>query len=121
MISPLTEQQVNSAKLDQPPCPLKAKLILCSTPRSGSYLLCRAMIHHGIGVPHEYFNGINAGVIGSRLGVGTINSCDLEIDGSRRRAYINALLKCRTVNGVFATKIQGGNSHSILRICQVWN
>jgi LPS sulfotransferase NodH len=108
MIEPLSEKQVNSADLDQPPCPVTAKIIICSTARSGSYLLCRSMIHHGIGVPHEYFNGINAATIGSRLGVGTLTVGDLEVDGSARQAYTAALLKHRTVNGIFATKIQGG-------------
>jgi LPS sulfotransferase NodH len=108
MAKPLTEEQVNSGDFDQPPCPVKIKLIICSTPRSGSYLLCRAMIHHGIGVPHEYFNGINASTIGPRLGVGNVATPELEIDGPARQAYIAALLKHRTVNGVFAFKIQGG-------------
>ena len=80
MIKPLTKSQVNSGDFDQPPCPVKIKLIICSTPRSGSYLLCRAMIRHGIGVPHEYFNGINAGFISSRLGIDRVTSRELEVD-----------------------------------------
>jgi LPS sulfotransferase NodH len=108
VISPLSEAQVNSVKFDQPACPIKVKLIICSLPRSGSYLLCRAMIHHGIGVPHEYFNGLNASTIGPRLGVASIASPELEIDGPTRQAYIEALLRHRTVNGVFAAKIHGG-------------
>ena len=66
------------------------------------------MIHHGIGVPHEYFNGINAGVISSRLGLDKVTSRELEVDGKERQAYIAALLEHRTVNGIFAAKIQGG-------------
>jgi LPS sulfotransferase NodH len=108
MIEPLTESQINSAKFDQPRCPVKTKLIICSTPRSGSYLLCRALIRHGIGIPHEYFNGINAGVISSRLGLDKVTSPELEVDGKERRAYIAALLEHRTVKGIFAVKIQGG-------------
>jgi len=66
------------------------------------------MIHAGIGIPHEYFNALNAGIIGARYGLGTITSDDLETDGSKRQAYITALLERRTVNGVFAVKIQRG-------------
>jgi len=66
------------------------------------------MIHAGIGIPHEYFNRMNAGIIGTRCGLGTITSDDLETDGAKRRAYIAALLRHRTVNGIFATKIQRG-------------
>ena len=108
VINPLTEAEVNSAKFDQPPCPVKTKLIICSTARSGSYLLCRAMIHYGIGIPHEYFNATNASTLGPRLGAGNIASPELEIDGPARQAYIAALLRHRTVNGVFAVKIQRG-------------
>jgi hypothetical protein len=32
------------------------------------------MIHHGIGIPHEYFNVVNAAIIGARYGLGTITS-----------------------------------------------
>ncbi len=66
------------------------------------------MIHHGVGVPHGYFNGINAGIISSRFGLNRVTSRELEVDGEERRAYIAALLKHRTVNGIFAAKIQGG-------------
>lgn len=108
MMKVLTEQEVNSPDFDHPPCPLSAKIIICSTPRSGSYLLCRAMIHHGIGVPHEYFNGINASSISARLCSQQIDSSHLAVDGEERREYISTLLKHRTVNGIFAAKIQGG-------------
>jgi trehalose 2-sulfotransferase len=107
-MTPLTEAQVNSAAFDQPHSTPRVKIIICSTPRSGSYLVCRAMIHHGIGVPHEYFNGLNASVIGARFGLGTIYSSHLAVNGPERRAYISALLQRRTVNGIFAAKIQGG-------------
>lgn len=116
MIKPVTEREVSSGAFDQSPCPTRKKIIICSTPRSGSYLLCRAMIKHGIGVPHEYFNGINASMIGPRFGLGVINSRDLEVDGPTRRAYINALLTHRTVNGIFAAKIQGGQFAQYFRI-----
>jgi glycosyltransferase involved in cell wall biosynthesis/LPS sulfotransferase NodH len=103
-----TERDVNGAAFDQTACQVGAKIFICSTGRTGSYLLCRAMIHHGIGIPHEYFNGINAGIISTRFGLGTITSRDLEADGPARRAYIAALLERRTKNGIFAVKIHRG-------------
>ena len=103
-----TEQEVNSEAFDQPVSRAYVRIIVCSTPRTGSYLLCRAMIHAGIGIPHEYFNSVNAAIIGTRYGLGTITSDDLETDGPKRRAYIAALLENRTVNGIFAAKIQRG-------------
>ena len=103
-----TEQEVNSEAFDQPVSQLCTRIIICSTPRTGSYLLCRAMIHAGIGIPHEYFNSLNAAIIGTRYGLGAITSDDLETDGAKRRVYIAALLEHRTVNGIFAAKIQRG-------------
>jgi trehalose 2-sulfotransferase len=115
MVQPLSEQEVNGAEFDHQPCEVKRKLIVCSTPRSGSYLLCRAMISNGIGVPHEYFNGINASVISSRFGLDKVTSPELEVDGKERRAFIAALLDRRTVNGIFAAKIQGGQFHQYFK------
>lgn len=108
MLKVFTEQEINGPDFDHPPGPLTAKVIICSTPRSGSYLLCRAMIHHGIGVPHEYFNGLNAGSISARLCSQRIDSRHLAVDAQERREYIRTLLEHRTVNGIFAAKIQGG-------------
>jgi LPS sulfotransferase NodH len=103
-----TERDVNGAAFDQTTCQVDAKVLICSTGRTGSYLLCRAMIHHGIGIPHEYFNPVNAGIIGARYGLGAITSHNLETDGPARRAYITALLERRTKNGIFAAKIHRG-------------
>jgi LPS sulfotransferase NodH len=101
------EMEVNSELFDRTPCPVRAKVFICSTQRTGSYLLCRAMIHHGIGVPHEYFHYLHAGIIGARFGIaGLPNGQPLETDGVLRRAYTSALLDRRTVNGIFAAKIQ---------------
>src|SRR5205814_3422969 len=65
-----TEAQMTSELLDQPqfsgePC----KIFICSTPRSGSYMLCRYMINAGLGVPHEYFNPVIIRDIAPRLGL----------------------------------------------------
>jgi LPS sulfotransferase NodH/glycosyltransferase involved in cell wall biosynthesis len=102
----LSERALNGAAFDQAWQAPRIKLIICSTERTGSYLLCRALIHHGIGVPHEYFNNLNAAAIGPRLGIAALeDGRRLATDGEARRAYIDALLKSRTRNGVFAAKI----------------
>ena len=66
-----SEHQVSSELLDQPAfAGAPRKLFICSTPRSGSYLLCRYMINAGLGVPHEYFNPIIMRQIAPRFGLG---------------------------------------------------
>lgn len=119
-----SELQISSELLDQPEFSGEAKKIfICSTPRSGSYLLCRHMINAGLGVPHEYFNPIVMQQIAPRLGLGK------NIDGLswwprgrkdrillRRRQepaaelaflqkYLEILLARRCQGGVFAAKI----------------
>jgi LPS sulfotransferase NodH len=101
------ELQLSSELLDRPPCPVRAKVFICSTPRTGSFLLCRAMIHHGIGIPHEYFHSMHAGIIGPRLGIGALrNGGLLKSESELRRAYITALMARRTNNGIFSAKVQ---------------
>lgn len=101
-----SELDVDGEAFDRPACPLHAKIIICSTERSGSYLLCRAMIRHDIGVPHEYFHWLHAKIIGPRVGLSAFqDSGTLASDARARRDYIAALISRRTVNGIFAAKI----------------
>ena len=101
-----SEMQVSEGLFDQPPCPVRAKVFICATERTGSWLLCRAMFHHGIGVPHEYFNNKHTGLIGPRFGIQALaDGRQLGSDSIARRAYIEALLDRRTANGIFAAKI----------------
>jgi LPS sulfotransferase NodH/GT2 family glycosyltransferase len=101
------EQQVSSELLDRPPCPVRAKVFVCSTPRTGSYFLCRAMIHHGIGIPHEYFHFLHAATIGPRVGINALrNGWLLKTDSGVRQAYIQEVMNRRTVNGIFSAKVQ---------------
>src|SRR3954454_14110809 len=66
-----TEAQMTSELLDQPEFTGEPrKIFICSTPRSGSYMLCRFMINAGLGVPHEYFNPVIMREIAPRLGLG---------------------------------------------------
>src|SRR5437762_12723397 len=66
-----TEAQVTSELLDQPEFNgAPSKIIICSTPRSGSYMLCRFRINVGLGVPYEYFEPEIMREIAPRLGLG---------------------------------------------------
>lgn len=119
----LTESQVSSALLDQPRFDgMPKKIFICSTPRSGSYLLCRFMIHAGLGVPHEYFNPILMREIGARLGLrGLLRDLKWRsrhpLDAFPPRkwtrqaemrfidAYIRQLVPIRCQRGIFAAKV----------------
>jgi len=118
-----TEAQMSSELLDQPECTGEpVKVFICSTPRSGSYMLCRHMINAGLGVPHEYFNPVIMREIAPRLGL------DRSIEGLKWRCrsiwdrlpfgnadrvreanflarYIGALIPRRCQRGIFAAKI----------------
>jgi LPS sulfotransferase NodH len=119
-----TELQIGSEMLDMPVFAGEPKKIfICSTPRTGSYLLCRHMINAGLGVPHEYFNPIVMRQMAPRLGL------ERDISGLtwwprgrkdrlllRRRGepaaeiaflekYLAFLLARRCQGGVFAAKI----------------
>lgn len=118
-----TEADVSSELLDQPLFAKEPKkLFICSTARSGSYLLCRYMINTGLGVPHEYFNPIIMRQIAPRLGLGAAieklqwpprNLRDrLPFATAARRQeeaflgkYLAALLPLRCQNGIFAAKV----------------
>jgi LPS sulfotransferase NodH len=118
-----TEAQITSELLDQPEfigdC---AKVFICSTPRSGSYMLCRYMINAGLGVPHEYFNPVIIRQIAARLGLaGSVERLkwrarskrDMLPFGRAERAaetdflgkYVSALVPRRCQKGIFAAKI----------------
>ena len=119
----LTELQMSSELLDQPSFDGKRKkLFICSTPRSGSYLLCRTMIAAGLGVPHEYFNPVVIHQMAPRLGladsVGPLQWLPrgrLDRFGLRKAVraaeadflpnYIRVVLERRCQGGVFAAKI----------------
>jgi LPS sulfotransferase NodH len=118
-----TVAQLTSELLDQPEYTGEpVKIFICSTPRSGSYMLCRYMINAELGVPHEYFNPLMMREIAARLGLGK------SIEGLkwRRRSvrdrlpfvvadraaevnflakYVSALIPRRCQRGIFAAKI----------------
>ena len=97
---PLTEARLNSADADVPEsAPVARRLIICTTPRSGSYLFSHLLIRAGLGLPHEYLNPTNVSALKDRV----------ELGGDRRKAdeeYLQWLDSARTTpNGVFAAKI----------------
>jgi LPS sulfotransferase NodH len=103
-----SESDLIGEAFDQPPSPQRSKLFICSSPRTGSYLLCRAMVHHGIGIPHEYFNTRHIQTIGPRWGISELKAPErLRAESDLRRRYIGAILQRRTRNGIFAAKLQG--------------
>lgn len=88
--------ELDQASWDRPDGgPPRARVAICSTPRSGSYLLCRQMINAGIGVPTEYFRPQ------------TVTSLSARFGAAGDAGYIDALESNRTAaNGVFAAKLQ---------------
>jgi LPS sulfotransferase NodH len=118
-----TELQISSELLDQPEfADQPKKILICSTPRSGSYLLCRQMINAGLGVPHEYFNPIVMRQMAPRLGLesdirgltwrhGWKNRLLLRrgrgpvAEAAFLRKYLSFLLTRRCQGGIFAAKV----------------
>ena len=70
--------------------------VICSTPRSGSGLLCRALAGTGVlGVPDEYFNEVTRDTLAQRWG------CAGDLD-----SYVDAVHAHRTTStGLFGTKL----------------
>ena len=78
--------------------PPEHRVLICTTPRSGSYLMCRQMINARLGVPHEYFRGRTTALLAKRYGI--VRPGDLD-------GFVDALEAHRTTdNGVFAAKLQ---------------
>ncbi len=96
--------QVSGEAFDHAPAHVDSKLFLCSTGRTGSNLLCRALTHNNIGVPHEYLNYVHAGIIGKRFGFSVEDQVFLD-DANLRHSYLKRVMDCRTVNGIFAIKL----------------
>jgi LPS sulfotransferase NodH len=103
-----TEMQLNEPTLDQPfPDSYPTKVVIATSPRSGSFMLCRLMINAGLGVPHEYFNPLHFRIMGKRLGVDDLDGPDLaQIPPSAYNVFLDKLMARRSLNGVFAAKLQ---------------
>jgi LPS sulfotransferase NodH len=118
-----SEEQLNSELLDQKTTSgeMARRIFICSTPRSGSYMLCRYMINAGLGVPHEYFNPIIMRQIAARLGLTQVSHLEwrrrsprdyLPFGRAARAAevrflndYLAVLVPRRCQGGIFAAKI----------------
>ncbi len=118
-----TELQISSDLLDQPAFHGEPKKIfICSTPRTGSYLLCRHMINAGLGVPHEYFNPFVISQIAPRLGFDDafralrwrprglkdrlgLRRAERAAEDAFLSRYLQTLTPRRCLGGVFAAKI----------------
>jgi LPS sulfotransferase NodH len=103
-----TELQLSDKDLDQEFVKTSTfKVIICTSPRSGSFFLCRQMLLCGLGVPHEYFNPLHISIMGPRLGITELNSpFALAEDSALLKKYLMRLSERRTLNGVFAIKLQ---------------
>ncbi|HWA90604.1 MAG TPA: Stf0 family sulfotransferase [Rhizomicrobium sp.] len=105
---------LDSARHDAPGGVPLRRVVLCSSPRTGSYLLCEAMRRLGLGVPHEYFNPPTMRVLTRRWALAMPErvkpSAWLRLGHARNlralEAYLAALMRMRTRNFVFAAKLQ---------------
>ena len=95
----MPEFDLLEARFDQSPAGPRddaRAYVICSTPRSGSWLLCRQLINAGLGVPSEYFNVLHAAPLCARW----------RVDARDTRAYLNKLRAMRTTpNRVWGTKL----------------
>jgi LPS sulfotransferase NodH len=89
-------------------------MFVCTSGRAGSWLLCRALLHNGIGIPHEYFNPRHFMRIGRRLGLGPLTPTTLRSESEARRAYLHAIVPSRTLNAIFSAKIHWGQYSAYL-------
>ncbi|HEY8244110.1 MAG TPA: Stf0 family sulfotransferase [Casimicrobiaceae bacterium] len=94
-----TEYELDEARYDQPALATdvpRREYVICTTPRCGSWLLCRQLFNAGLGVPSEYFNLRHIVALASRW----------NIDPRDTRAYLDALKARRsTSNGAWGTKL----------------
>ena len=95
----VTEYGLDDAAFDRPPLAHgreRRGYVICTTPRSGSWMLCRQLYNAGLGVPSEYFNLRHLVPLCTRWGV----------DPRDTRAYLGALHAHRTSpNGAWGTKL----------------
>lgn len=107
--------EVGGELLGQPGSRVGAKVFVCSTERTGSTLLCRAMTHRGIGVPVEYFNPHRISKIAHLRKIEALaDGWALRSDSAARQAYMETLLEQDTANNIFASKIQWGQYATFL-------
>ena len=114
MSSKLSARTSFRSRIDQSPCPVHAKVLICATPRTGSNLLCRAMIHHGIGIPNEYFHYLHAAIMDHDSG---LMRCEMAGCCNRKVRYgglHSGAHKSANLNGIFSAKVQSWEFVSFL-------
>ena len=90
------------AQLDQqPPSAAPERVIICAGPRTGYTALSRAMQAAGIGVPTEYIQPDYEQRLAKRWGIPVPAGRPRAVDG-----YVRTLIEKRSINGIFATKLQ---------------
>jgi trehalose 2-sulfotransferase len=83
------------------------KIVICTSPRSGSYLLCRGMIRCGLGIPHEYFNPIHIRDMGTRFGIEELAQPEqMKDDAALLKSYNKMLCRRRTTHEILGIKLQ---------------
>jgi LPS sulfotransferase NodH len=107
----LSESALDSETFDRSrPAAEPVRYFILSARRSGSYMLCRALIRAGLGVPHEYFLRDHAEALSHRWGIEA---------GPRRgpasAAYLDALIQRRSAGGLFGAKLQYWQYDAALR------
>lgn len=111
----INESAVSGSAFDQKKCEPSRRLIICSTPRSGSYLLARQLIRAGLGIPHEYFNPLISPTIISRA------FGSLDPDRLSTESYVEWLEANRTTpNGVFAAKLHWTHLEDNPDLVDIW-
>lgn len=102
-----TELELSSEELDLPTTirfnagvPRPEVYSICSTQRTGSFLLCRILTNLGAGVPHEYYHTMHQRIIGPRINLQpeTIPKTPTE--------YLYRLMGIRTRKNLFGFKVQ---------------
>ncbi|MEM8959320.1 MAG: Stf0 family sulfotransferase [Pseudomonadota bacterium] len=90
------------AQLDQPaPSDTPSRVIICAGPRTGSNALGRAMLAAGLGIPMEYFLPAHEKRLAERWGIPAPAGRPTSV-----ARYVRTLMEKRSINGVFATKLQ---------------
>lgn len=127
----LTEKQILSPQFDQPVfAGSPKKVFICSSRRSGSWMLCRYMINAGLGLPAEYIHRDWISALAARFGVDGVEDIGWKSKGRARRwlvrklgrdpraefmlRYIDMLIRRRTRDGIFASKIHYEQYQAIL-------
>jgi LPS sulfotransferase NodH len=97
---------------DQPPHDGARRLLfICTTPRSGSHRLGRALFELGLGIPSEYFHANTICTLGDRWG----------LNGDRKSApwldrYWQQVQRRRARGGFVAASIFGTQTHLLKRL-----